>query len=108
MQGSELPFKKSTCPAEIPLKVMSGRWKILIIQELWTEVKRFNQLQRSIQGITHKMLTEQLRELEADGIIHRQVYAEIPPKVEYSLTELGEGLKPILEQMHDWGKSPTN
>ncbi|CAD5919216.1 putative HTH-type transcriptional regulator YybR [Planktothrix tepida] len=108
MQGSELPSNKSTCPAEITLKVMSGRWKILIIQELWTEVKRFNQLQRSIQGITHKMLTEQLRELEADGVIHRQVYAEIPPKVEYSLTELGEGLKPILEQMHHWGKSPTN
>ncbi|MBE9146735.1 winged helix-turn-helix transcriptional regulator [Planktothrix mougeotii] len=108
MQGSELPFEKSTCPAEITLKVMSGRWKILIIQELWIGVKRFNQLQRSIQGITHKMLTEQLREMEADGVIHRQVYAEIPPKVEYSLTELGEGLKPILEQMHDWGKFPTN
>lgn len=103
MQIPKLPIDKSNCPAELTLKVMSGRWKILILRELFTGVKRFNQLQRLVRGITHKMLTEQLRELEADQIIHRQVYAEIPPRVEYSLTPLGERLKPILEQMHEWG-----
>lgn len=95
--------KKSTCPAEITLKAISGRWKILILRELFSEVKRFGELQRSLVGVTQKILTEQLRELEADGIIHREVYPQIPPKVEYSLTELGESLKPTLETMHDWG-----
>lgn len=103
MHVPKLPIEKANCPAELTLKVMSGRWKLLILRELLTGVKRFNQLQRLVRGITHKMLTEQLRELEADNIIHRQVYAEIPPRVEYSLTPLGEQLKPILEQMHDWG-----
>lgn len=103
MQVPQIPIEKSNCPAELTLKVMSGRWKILILKELFTGIKRFNQLQRLVRGITHKMLTEQLRELEADQIIHRQVYAEIPPRVEYSLTPLGEQLKPILEQMHEWG-----
>ncbi|NJM90599.1 MAG: winged helix-turn-helix transcriptional regulator [Hydrococcus sp. RU_2_2] len=82
---------------------MSGRWKILILRELFQEIKRFGELQRALVGITQKMLTEQLRELEADGIIHREVYPQIPPKVEYSLTELGKSLQPILETMHEWG-----
>jgi DNA-binding HxlR family transcriptional regulator len=94
---------KSTCPAETTLKAISGRWKILILRELFEGVKRFGELQRSLVGITQKMLTEQLRELETDGIIHREVYPQIPPKVEYSLTELGQNLKPALEMMHDWG-----
>jgi DNA-binding HxlR family transcriptional regulator len=95
--------KKSTCPAETTLKAISGRWKILILRELFQEIKRFGELQRALVGITQKMLTEQLRELEADGIIHREVYPQIPPKVEYSLTELGKSLQPILETMHEWG-----
>jgi DNA-binding HxlR family transcriptional regulator len=95
--------KKSSCPAETTLKAISGRWKILILRELFQEIKRFGELQRALEGITQKMLTEQLRELEADGIIHREVYPQIPPKVEYSLTELGKSLQPILETMHEWG-----
>ncbi|MEB3178901.1 MAG: helix-turn-helix domain-containing protein [Nostocaceae cyanobacterium] len=93
-----------TCEVETTLKVIGGRWKVLIIRELMTGVKRFGELQRALSGITQKMLTQQLREMEEDRIIHRQVYAEIPPKVEYSLTPLGESLKPILEAMHEWGK----
>jgi DNA-binding HxlR family transcriptional regulator len=91
-----------TCEVEITLKVIGGRWKVLLIRELMTGVKRFSELQRSLSGITQKMLTQQLREMEEDGIIHREVYAQIPPKVEYSLTPLGESLQPILYAMHEW------
>lgn len=99
---------KPTCPAEITINAISGKWKILIIRELWDNVKRFGELQRSLPVITQKMLTQQLRELETDGIIYRQVYAQIPPKVEYSLTPLGESLKPLLETMHNWGVTSVN
>jgi DNA-binding HxlR family transcriptional regulator len=92
-----------TCEVESTLKVIGGRWKVLIIRELMAGVKRFGELQRSLNGITQKMLSQQLRELEEDGIIHREVYPQIPPKVEYSLTLLGESLKPILYAMHEWG-----
>ncbi len=91
-----------TCEVETTLKVIGGRWKVLIIRELISEVKRFGELQRGLPGITQKMLTQQLREMEKDGIIHRKVYAQIPPKVEYSLTPLGESLIPILYAMHEW------
>ncbi len=94
---------RSHCPAETTLKAISGRWKLLILRELGSGVKRFGQLQKAIAGITQKMLTQQLRELEADGIVKRTVYPEIPPKVEYALTPLGESLQPILLKMHDWG-----
>ncbi|BAZ04508.1 winged helix-turn-helix transcriptional regulator [Calothrix sp. NIES-3974] len=95
--------ERLTCEVETTLKVIGGRWKVLIIRELLSEVKRFGQLQRALSGITQKMLTQQLRELEEDGIIFRQVYPQIPPKVEYSLTPKGETLKPILHAMHEWG-----
>lgn len=108
MFDSERENEQSTCPAETTLKAISGRWKILILRELFQGVRRFGELQRSLLGITQKMLTQQLRELEADGIINRQVYAQIPPKVEYSLTPLGETLKPILETMHEWGIQKDN
>ncbi|BAZ27577.1 putative transcriptional regulator [Cylindrospermum sp. NIES-4074] len=93
---------KLTCEVETTLKVIGGRWKVLIIRELIVGVKRFGELQRSLPGITQKMLTQQLREMEEDGIIHREIYPQIPPKVEYSLTPLGESLKPILYAMHEW------
>ncbi len=93
---------QDTCPAQEALKLITGRWKILILRELFEGIQRFNQLQRTLTGITHKVLTQQLRELEADGIVHREVYAEVPPRVEYSLTPLGESLKPIIMQMHHW------
>ncbi|MBE9005155.1 helix-turn-helix transcriptional regulator [Fortiea sp. LEGE XX443] len=94
--------RRLTCEVETTLKVIGGRWKVLIIRELIAGVKRFGELQRALPGITQKMLTQQLREMEEDGIVHRQVYAQIPPKVEYSLTTLGESLKPILYAMHEW------
>lgn len=95
--------ERANCPVERTLEVIGGRWKVLILRELFEEVKRFGQLHRALQGITQKMLTQQLRELEADGIVYREVYPQVPPKVEYSLTPLGESLKPILEAMHEWG-----
>lgn len=93
----------STCPAEVALKVINGRWKIPILIQLFQGTKRFGQLHRALSGVTQKVLTQQLRELELDGIINRTVYPEIPPKVEYSLTTLGESLRPLSEVMHDWG-----
>ena len=97
--------KKSIgCLVEMTLTVIGGRWKVLILQELFSGVKRFNELHRSLAGITHKTLTQQLREMEADGIINHKVFAQIPPKVEYSLTPLGKTLKPVLAAMHRWAE----
>lgn len=98
-----MPQGRLTCAVEATLEVIGGRWKVLILRELMQGVQRFNQLHRGLHGITQKMLTQQLRELEADGIIHREVYLQVPPKVEYSLTETGQTLKPVLEAMHNWG-----
>ncbi|MGB3533003.1 MAG: helix-turn-helix domain-containing protein [Microcoleaceae cyanobacterium] len=103
MSVSPHNFHKQSCPAQETLQLITGRWKVLILRELFTGLKRFNQLQRALTGITQKVLTQQLRELVADQIIHREVYAEVPPRVEYSLTPLGESLKPIILQMHQWG-----
>ena len=91
------------CPIELALSAIGGMWKVIIIRELMTGVKRYGQLHRAISGVTHKMLTQQLRELEADGVVERTVYPVVPPKVEYKLTPLGERLKPIMDAMHDWG-----
>lgn len=94
---------KLSCTVESTLKVIGGRWKVLILRELFQGVKRFGELHRALNGITQKMLTQQLREMEQDGIIHREVYLQVPPKVEYSLTDLGKTLQPILDAMHNWG-----
>ncbi|MGF1478482.1 MAG: winged helix-turn-helix transcriptional regulator [Cyanophyceae cyanobacterium] len=102
MEAKEI-IPKASCPVENTLAVIGGRWKVLILRELLEGVKRFGQLQRAVHGVTQKMLTQQLRELEADGIIHREVYPQVPPKVEYSLTPLGKSLQPILDAMHQWG-----
>jgi len=96
--------KKFHCPVEATLSVLNGKWKLLIIRELLTGPKRFSQIQRAIPGITQKMLTKQLRELERDGLINRKVYPQVPPKVEYSLTDLGESLREVLDAMHRWGE----
>ena len=103
MKAEAQNHSRLTCEVETTLKVIGGRWKVLIIRELMDGVKRFGELQRALDGITQKMLTQQLREMEEDGIIDRKVYPQIPPKVEYSLTPLGESLKPILYAMHEWG-----
>jgi DNA-binding HxlR family transcriptional regulator len=94
--------RRSTCPVEDALKVIGGRWKVLILRELFLGTRRFGQLHRSLHGITQKMLTQQLRELERDGLVDRLVYMQVPPKVEYSLTPLGKTLEPVLNSLHDW------
>ena len=95
--------KMVSCEVETTLQIIGGRWKVLIIRELLLGVRRFGELQRALPGVTQKMLTQQLREMEQHEIVHRKVYAEVPPKVEYSLTPLGESLQPILHAMHEWG-----
>ncbi|MGK7901329.1 MAG: winged helix-turn-helix transcriptional regulator [Hormoscilla sp.] len=103
MEAKTQPHSRLTCAVETTIRVFGGRWKVLILRELFDGVKRFGQLHRALTGITQKMLTQQLRELEQDAIIHREVYPQVPPKVEYSLTPLGQTLKPIIDAMHDWG-----
>lgn len=92
------------CPAQATMEVLGGKWKGLILFHLNSGTKRFNELKRLIPGVTQRMLSKHLRELEADNIIIRTVYQEVPPKVEYSLTEFGQTLEPILEALHQWGK----
>ncbi|MEC3544340.1 winged helix-turn-helix transcriptional regulator [Bacillus thuringiensis] len=97
------PFQnKYSCPVEAMVEVIGGKWKGVILYHLLDGTKRFNELKRLKPNITQRMLTLQLRELEADGIIHREVYREVPPKVEYSLTELGESLRPMILLMMEW------
>lgn len=93
------------CPVEVGLNILSGKWKLKILWHLSNGTIRFNELQRLLGNITTKTLTQQLRELEEQGIITRKVFLEIPPKVEYSLSEIGTTLKPILAQLCNWGKS---
>jgi DNA-binding HxlR family transcriptional regulator len=92
------------CPVEAALDVLGGKWKPLILWWLHQRTCRFSELRRLIPGITEKMLTQQLRELESDGIVHRRVFPVVPPKVEYSLTEHGRSLKRALRAMCDWGR----
>lgn len=92
------------CPVEIGLNILSGKWKLKILWHLSKGAVRFNELQRLLGNITTKTLTQQLRELETQGIIVRKVFPETPPKVEYSLSEIGVTLKPILSQLCNWGK----
>ena len=95
--------KKIVCPVEITLSLLGNKWKVLILKELLDGMKRFGELGRAISGISQKMLTQQLRQMEKDGIINRKVYPEVPPRVEYSLTDIGKSLKPVLNAMHKWG-----
>jgi len=92
------------CPVEITLHAIGGRYKALILWYLKEKFRRFSELKRLMPGITQKMLTQQLRELERDGLVHRKVYAQVPPKVEYSLTQHAKSLGPILNQMCKWGE----
>lgn len=98
--------KTFNCEKELTLSVIGGKWKMLILWYLGKEgTKRFGELKSLIPNITQRMLVSQLRELEEDLIVHREVYPVVPPKVEYSLTELGQSLMPILVSMYDWGKN---
>lgn len=96
---------KENCPVEATLELIGGKYKALILWRLAEGTMRFSQLRKVISGITAKMLTQQLRELEASGLICREVFPVIPPKVEYSLTELGKSLMPVLTTMRDWGSN---
>jgi len=91
------------CPVEITLTLISDRWKVLILRDLMPGTKRFGELKKSIGNVTQKVLTSNLRDMEEKGLLIRKVYAEVPPKVEYTLTPLGKSLKPILDAMQAWG-----
>ena len=101
MVGVELP----ACPVEVTLSVIGNKWKVLIIRDLLSGTKRFGELKASVSGISQKVLSSNLKDMEAGGILNRRSYDEIPPRVEYSLTELGRSLQPVLESMIEWGES---
>lgn len=102
MTSASKPFR---CAVEITIDVAGGKWKPLILHYLLDGTKRFGELRRLIGGVTQRSLTLQLRQLEEHGVIHREVFAEVPPRVEYSLTERGTTLAPILEAMKQWGEA---
>ena len=92
------------CPVETTLMLIGDKWKVLILRDLLPGTKRFGELKKSIGSVSQKVLTAQLRDMEENGLVSRKVYAEVPPRVEYSLTELGQSLKPILDSMWNWGE----
>ena len=92
------------CPVETTLTLISDKWKVLILRDLLPGTRRFGELKRSLGGVSQKVLTAQLRQMEDSGLLTRTVYPEVPPRVEYTLTELGYSLKPILDAMWDWGQ----
>lgn len=96
----ELPM----CPVETTLLLIGDKWKVLILRDLISGTKRFGELKKSINFISQKVLTQQLRTMEKDSLVERKVYAEVPPRVEYTLTEVGLSLKPILDSMWEWGE----
>lgn len=96
----ELP----ACPVETTLMLIGNKWKVLILRDLLPGTKRFGELKKSIGNVSQKVLTAQLRDMERNGLVNRKVYPEVPPRVEYSLTELGQSLKPILDAMWNWGE----
>lgn len=96
----ELP----ACPVETTLTLIGDKWKVLILRDLLPGTKRFGELKKSIGSVSQKVLTAQLRDMEESGLVNRKVYAEVPPRVEYSLTEVGQSLKPILDSMWNWGE----
>ena len=93
------------CPVETTLTLISDKWKVLILRELLTGTKRFGELRKSIGTVSQKVLTSQLRQMKESGLLTRKVYAEVPPRVEYTLTELGYSLKPIMDAMWAWGEN---
>ena len=93
------------CPVATTVQLIGNKWKLLIIRNLLVRPWRFNELHKDLEGISQKVLTDSLRSLEQDGLVTRTVYAEVPPRVEYALSDLGLSLKPILDAMQDWGKT---
>lgn len=101
ISSKELP----ACPVETTLMLIGDKWKVLILRDLMPGTKRFGELKKSIGSVSQKVLTAQLRDMEEKGLVSRKVYAEVPPRVEYSLTELGKSLNPVLEAMRVWGEN---
>ena len=101
VKKKELP----ACPVETTLTLIGDKWKVLILRDLMTGTKRFGELKKCVGNVSQKVLTVQLRAMEANGLVHREVYAEVPPRVEYSLSDLGRSLKPILDAMWNWGEN---
>ena len=101
---SEVKKELPACPVETTLMLIGDKWKVLILRDLMPGTKRFGELKKSIGTVSQKVLTAQLRDMEESGLVHREVYAEVPPRVEYSLTALGQSLKPILDSMLAWGE----
>ena len=103
---SEMTAKATlpACPVETTLTLIGDKWKVLILRDLMPGTKRFGELKKSVGNVSQKVLTAQLRAMEESGLVNRKVYAEVPPRVEYSLTELGKSLKPILDSMRAWGE----
>lgn len=97
--------KLPDCPVETTLTLISNKWKVLILRDLLIGTKRFGELKRSVGNVSQKVLTAQLRQMEESGLLTRTVYPEVPPRVEYTLTELGYSLKPVLDAMWDWGEN---
>jgi len=97
--------KQVGCPTEFTLDLIAGRWKVMVLYWLLQGERRFNQLHRDLAGITHRTLAKQLREMEADGLVARHDYGEIPPRVDYRLTPLGRSLEPVLMAMHRWAET---
>ena len=93
------------CPVATTVQLIGSKWKLLILRNLFQRPRRFNELKRSLEGISQKVLTDSLRSMEADGIIMRTVFPEVPPRVEYALTALGQSMRPIIKAMEDWGIS---
>lgn len=101
----EKPAKKfPACPVETTLVLIGNKWKVLILRDLILGTKRFGELRKSLGGVSQKVLTTQLRDMEEKGLVSRKIYAEVPPRVEYSLTGLGASLKPVLDAMWEWGE----
>ena len=98
------PVVQFRCDVEATLSVIGGKWKLMLVWFLREAPRRFSECRRQFPEISQKVLTQQLRELEADGVVHREVYREIPPRVEYSLTEFGRSLAPVLTALDDWGR----
>ena len=104
MENISTAEKLPACPMETTLTLISDKWKVLILRDLLPGTKRFGELRKSIGHVSQKVLTAQLRQMEQSGLVNRKVYAEVPPKVEYSLTDVGYSLKPILDAMWTWGE----
>ena len=105
MQSPALSAACPACPVETTLTLISDKLKVLILRDLMPGTKRFGELKKSIGTVTQKVLTAQLRQMEASGLLTRTVYAEVPPRVEYTLTDLGRSLRPVLDAMEAWGKA---